>query len=361
MQRAIGAEVGSSQPIFVDVRSPGAPGDGEVLCRTLQLGICGTDREILTSEQPFLPDDENFLVLGHECLARVEAVGAGVEQLSPGELVVPTVRRPSAASDIRVDMLSFGDYTERGIVRQHGFSQPLWVDREEFLLPIDPSLADVAVFTEPQAVAEKAVNEALALQRARLADDTWTAPPPRVLVTGQGPIAFAALIAGVARGWPVAMMGRDTGDTFRVGLARALGAESYAPLHEADLTPADVDRDGYDLLLECTGNDHVLLSASAALASRGVAVWLGASRNPRPQPHNLARLMRHGVVRNHLHVGSVNAAPRDFADAVTHLNQFLINRPHDIRRLITSKVDFDQSLNHFTTRRPQGIKVVVEY
>jgi len=93
----------------------------------------------------------------------------------------------------------------------------------------------------------------------------------------------------------------------------------------------------------------------------GVAVWLGASRNPRPQPHNLARMMRHGVVRNHLHVGSVNAAPRDFADAVTHLHQFLINRPDAIRRLITSKVTFDQSLTHFTNRQPQAIKVVVDY
>ena len=361
MQRAIAAKIGSSEPVFVDVPRPEAPGDGEVLCRTLQLGICGTDREILASKQPWVPDGEDYLVLGHECLARVEAVGLGVTGFVPGDLVVPTVRRPLRDSNIRIDMLSFGDYTERGIVKQHGFSQPLWLERPEFLLPIEEELADIAVFAEPQSVAEKAVNEALLLQQSRLGQDVWSDPPPRVLVTGQGPIAFAALIACSARGWPVTMMGRDRGTTCRISLASNLGAESYVPLEEADLNLANHQRDGYDLLLESTGSDEVLLESSLAVAPRGVAVWLGASREPRSRPHNVSRLMRHAILRNHLHLGTVNSAERDFQDALQHLRQLRQRLPEVVSRIVTDKVGLDWSLVEFTGRQVQSVKVVVSY
>ena len=361
MQRAIAARVGSPDPAIVEVPLPKEPSAGEVLCRTLEVGICGTDREILASRQPWAPEGEDFLVLGHECLARVEAVGAQVDQLSAGQLVVPTVRRPLNESNIRVDMLSFDDYTERGIVKQHGYSQSLWLESPEFLLPIDEDMTEVAVFAEPQSVAEKAVNEALLLQRARQGSDYWKASPPRALVTGQGPIAFAALIACSVRGWPVTMMGRDRGNTFRTELAESLGTLSYVSLQDADLSPSNVDDVGFDLLLECTGSDEVLLQASNALAPRGVAVWLGASREPKVQPHNVDRLMRQAVMRNHLHLGSVNAAPRDFEDALRHLQAALLENADSLKRLITARLSFDEASSHFSMRQPQGIKSVVTY
>ena len=61
----------------------------------------------------------------------------------------------------RVDLLPFGPFTERGIVCEHGFSQPLWLDRPEYLFRVPAEIADLAVLAEPLAVSEKAVNEAL--------------------------------------------------------------------------------------------------------------------------------------------------------------------------------------------------------
>src|SRR4051812_8874989 len=90
MIRAIAAQTGSIQPSFVDAPEPRAPAAGEVLCRTLELGVCGTDREILKSAKPWTPLGEDRLILGHECLARIEAVGAGVNDYKPGDLVVPS-------------------------------------------------------------------------------------------------------------------------------------------------------------------------------------------------------------------------------------------------------------------------------
>src|SRR5262245_41498441 len=126
---AIAAQTGSKQPAIVNAPEPRWPGAGEVLCRTLELGVCGTDRELLLSAKPWTPVGEDKLILGHESLARIEAVGASVGDFRPGDLVVPVVRRPLRGQTRRPDLLPFGAFVERGIVREHGFSQPLWIDQ----------------------------------------------------------------------------------------------------------------------------------------------------------------------------------------------------------------------------------------
>jgi glucose 1-dehydrogenase len=356
---AIAAHPGRTKPTFVRAPSVGDPGEGEVLCRTLELGVCGTDREILLSGEPLIPPGEAHLILGHECLARVERLGPDVGALREGDLVVPVVRRPRSPSNARVDLAAFGTFTERGIMFEHGFSMPRWRDRPEYLVTIDPAMAEVAVLTEPLAVAEKGVNEATVIQRARLGDDAWRAHPPRVLVTGMGPIGFAGVLAAVARGWLVTLYGRDRHNSFRVQLARKFGA-TYLSADEASV-PADVERDGFDLALECTGSDEVMLWASQMLAARGVMAWLGSARVPRPTSANVERLMRDGLLRNHVYVGCVNAAPRDFRDAVAHLTVLYQRQPAELKALITDRVRPAEALVHYELRRPQGIKTVVMY
>lgn len=359
--RGIAAFPGTSQPRFVDVPEPREPAAGEVFCRTLQLGVCGTDREILLSKKPWLPANEPHLVLGHECLARVEAVGDGVNDFAVGELVVPAVRRPFAGQTRRLDLLPFGVFTERGIYEEHGFSVPWFLDRPAHLYRVSPTIAPVAVLTEPLAVAEKGANEAHLLQQARLGDRVWTNDPPRVLVTGQGPIGFAAILACVSRGWHVTLGGRDNTETFRSRLVQQLGAE-YWPLQERPLPEgSDIERTGFDLVLECTGNDELTLAAAAALRSCGVMVWLGSSRVPESRVHNVERFMRDGLVRNHLYIGSVNCAPRDFHDALAHLAWWQQRDAAALVSLITARVPQDEALWHYEHRQPQGIKTVVEF
>lgn len=364
--QGIAALAGSTEPQYVEVPEPAAPGAGEVLCRTLELGVCGTDREILHSARPGVPRGERFLILGHECLARIEAIGPGTEGTSlagpvqVGDLVVPVVRRARPGVRRRVDMLAFGQFTERGIFFEHGFSTPWWLDRPQYLLPVPRALAPVAVLTEPVAVAEKGINEALVLERARLEADVWSAAePPRVLVTGQGPIGFAAVLASMARGWPTTMWGRDEAESRRSRLAVVLGARYVTGV--AALAPADVQQEGYDLILECTGSDAVVEQAAEALGPAGVMVWLGSSRVPQARMLNLARVMRAGVIGNHLHVGSVNAAPRDFRDALAHLGAAYAERPEVVAQLVTERLAPGEALWHYAHRTPQGIKAVLVY
>lgn len=404
--QGIAARTGSRQPVLVEVAEPGPPPRGHVLCRTLELGVCGTDREILHSERPWVPPGSDFLVLGHECLARVEEVGPDCgpsalgTPLRPGDLVVPVVRRAALDTPRRPDTLPFGVFTERGIVEEHGFSIPWWHDQPRHLFPAPADARPVTVLTEPLAVSEKGVNEALALQRGRMGAGCWpeaplaggrippavvqphsaaaqvaadagvavlyrTPPrsldlPPRVLVTGLGPIGFAAVLAARARGWPTSIFGRDEPDSFRADLARRLGAR-YVSLGHGWQAPADTERDGYDLVLECTGSDEVMLEASRSTASLGVIVWLGSTRVPQPAERNVQRLMRDGLLRNHLHVACVNAAARDFAQALEHLAAWYRTQPADTAALITDRTRPADSLWHYEHRRPQGVKTVLVY
>jgi threonine dehydrogenase-like Zn-dependent dehydrogenase len=355
---AIAAFPGSTLPGIVSMPEPRSPGPGEVLCRTLELGVCGTDREILHSANPWVPPGEKFLVLGHECLGEVIAVGTGVTEYRAGDLIVPAVRRPKPGETRRLDYLPLGKFTERGIWSEHGFSVPRWLDRPEHLYRVPPAIASLAVFAEPLAVAEKGANEASNLQAARLGAQEWQNNPPRVLVTGMGPIGFAAVMAAVARGWPVSMYGRDEPDSFRAKLAKELGA-TYVPAEKVTWEPADAERDGFDLCLECTGSDEVMLSAAGTLRSCGIMVWLGSTRLPQTASRNVEKLMRDGLIRNHLHIGTVNAAPRDFHDALSHLAQLEKTHARQLASLFTARVKLEESLWHYEHRQPQGIKTVV--
>ena len=75
-----------------DVADP-PQSDGAVLVRTLALGVCGTDREIVSGAYGWAPPGEHRLVIGHESLGSVEEApaGCGVEA---GDHVVGIVRRP---------------------------------------------------------------------------------------------------------------------------------------------------------------------------------------------------------------------------------------------------------------------------
>ena len=80
-----------------------------------------------------------------------------------------------------------------------------------------------------------------------------------------------------------------------------------------------------------------------------------------PREHNVDLLMREGLLRNNVHLGCVNSAPRDFANAIEHLTCLLESTPDAIQGLITERVAPEDALWHYENRRPQGIKTVVVY
>src|SRR3954452_2155476 len=61
-----------------------APGPGEVLVRTAAAGLCHSDLHFMENKYPYAVP----AVLGHESAGVVEAVGAGVADVEPGDHVI---------------------------------------------------------------------------------------------------------------------------------------------------------------------------------------------------------------------------------------------------------------------------------
>src|SRR5436189_5206707 len=108
-------KAGSAQQ--VELPKPDAA-RGLALMRVLEVGIDGTDTEINNGEYGEAPPGSYVLVIGHEALSVVEAVGEGVQGFAPGDLGVATVRRPDNCPNCPAggtDMGLFGKHLDRGI------------------------------------------------------------------------------------------------------------------------------------------------------------------------------------------------------------------------------------------------------
>ncbi len=75
--------VGPDRPLEIHEVTEREPGPGEVLVHVTHGGVCGTDVHLWRGEMP-LP---NPIVLGHEGVAVIEALGTGVSTDSAGEAV----------------------------------------------------------------------------------------------------------------------------------------------------------------------------------------------------------------------------------------------------------------------------------
>src|SRR5207244_8552791 len=178
---------------LADVPKP-QPKPGEVLVRVYEVGMYGTDAEILEEQYGEAPPGDDYLIIGHESLGRVESVTDGAEDLAPGDWVVAMVRRPDpvpcrncAAGEW--DMCLNGLYTERRIKGLHGFLAEYYVEQPRYLVKLPGELAAVGVLLEPLTIAEKAVDQIQRIQ-SRL---VWE--PKRAVILGSGPVGLLAALA----------------------------------------------------------------------------------------------------------------------------------------------------------------------
>jgi len=204
---------------LVDHPAPTLEHDTDVLVRMLDVGICGTDREIARFDYGTPPPGSDYLVIGHESLARVEQVGSAVATLKPGDLVVTMVRRPCPHPECRAcragrqDFCFTGDFTERGIKERHGFMTELVVDDERYMHVVPSELREIGVLVEPLTIAEKALIQVWDVQE-RL---PWTAPGTRpgdghgqrALVLGAGPVGLLGAMALLLRGFDTWVYSRE--------------------------------------------------------------------------------------------------------------------------------------------------------
>ncbi|HKV29726.1 MAG TPA: glucose 1-dehydrogenase [Candidatus Dormibacteraeota bacterium] len=327
---------------------------GTAVMRVLEVGIDGTDTEINGGLYGEAPPGSDFLVIGHEALSVIEAVGEGVSGFTPGDLVVSTVRRPDDCPNCRAgesDMCLFGRYTERGIKGAHGYMGEYYAEAPAFMLKIPPVLRPFAVLLEPLSIVEKATYQAWKIQERMV----WE--PKRAVVLGAGPIGILCTILLRLRGLEVHVYAKAPPDTLQGRILRDLGA-SYASVVDHPVTGIKDELGQIDFMLEGTGNSTVAFEAMAQLGINGVLCLTGVSGGSSSIeiPADVINLQM--VLGNRLAFGSVNANRRYFEMGVQHFQQAERQWPGIFERLITRRVPFDEFMSALD-RRPEDIKTLL--
>src|SRR2546428_3540852 len=279
---------------------------GPVLVRTLAVGVCGTDRELIEGQFGEAPPGGERLVLGHESLGRVVEAppqsGFGI-----GDVVVGIVRHPDPLPCINCalgewDMCRNGQYTERGIKQAHGFASQRFRSDPEFLVKVSPTLGMAAVLLEPASVLAKAWEHVERIgRRAR-----WA--PRRVLVTGAGAVGLMGALLGIQRELEVHVYDRhDLGA--KPDLVRELGAKYHARFPALE----------FDIVIECTGAPSVIAQAVAGSAPGGIVCLTGIGGEHSIASFDVRALNQWLELENRVVFGSVNANRRHYEAAAQAL------------------------------------------
>ena len=347
--RALTVAPGVAKSARVDDIADPPRSDGAILVRTLALGVCGTDREIVSGQYGWAPPGEKRLVIGHESLGKVQEAPAD-SGFKAGDLVVGIVRRPDpvpcpACAVGEWDMCRNGRYTERGIKERNGYGSDFFRIEPEFLIKIDSALGDSGVLVEPTSVVSKAWAHTESIGRR---SRSWQ--PKTLLVTGAGPIGLLAAMIGAQSGLDVHVLDhhdsqqkrlivRDIGGTFHLGAISDL--DSFKP----------------DILMECTGAPAVVRDAFGHVAPGGIVCLVGVSSPGHDFNIDVGDLNRTMVLDNDTVFGSVNANRAHYEAAVETLQRA---DKSWLERLITRRVPVERWTQSLKPQ-PDDIKVVVDF
>jgi threonine dehydrogenase-like Zn-dependent dehydrogenase len=318
-----------------EIREP-AQAPHEVLLRVLEVGVCGTDREIDHGQFGIAPVDGAGLVLGHEALAVVERDGHGFAR---GDLVTATVRRSCghclSCRDGAPDSCLTGDYRERGITRLDGFACELVAEDATQLVPVPSSLGRLGVLAEPTSICARA------LRHARTIGGRQPWQLERALVLGSGAVGSLTTMLLRLQGVEVCVASLEE----QSPLVEALGA-TYVSTGGAALD----ELGSFDLVVEAAGNAQLAVDALGLLRRSGVACLIGIDGRDQTVELDGRVLSLDFVLGNRVVFGSVNAHRRDWQAAVDALDRARARWQDVLESFVSLRVPLDRFADAFDHR-----------
>ncbi|HZT30455.1 MAG TPA: glucose 1-dehydrogenase [Bryobacteraceae bacterium] len=357
--KAVAVFPGRREVAAIDQPEPRVCAEGEVRLRMLEVGVCGTDKEIVSFHLGTPPPGCDYLILGHESLSAVEETGPGVSRIRPGDLVVSAVRHPCAHASCDAcrsgnqDFCKTGDYRERGIKELHGFMTGTVIDQERHLHVIPPELREVAVLVEPLTIAEKVFLQLAEIQ-GRL---PWRHERPRAVVLGAGPVGLLGAMGLVQAGFETWVYSRARVPNPKAAIAVAIGAE-YVSSEDQTFARFAARVGNIDLVYEAMGAPQLAFDALKWLGFNGVFVFTGVPRADASVSFDTAPVVLNLVVKNQIVMGTVNAGSGAFDAAIRDLGAFLERWPAAVRSLITGRYPIDR-FHEAIFGPPGGIKNVI--
>ncbi|WP_274563467.1 L-threonine 3-dehydrogenase [Streptomyces spiramyceticus] len=249
---------------LMDVPEP-ETGPGDVLIKVLRTGICGTDLHIRSWDGWAQQAVATPLILGHEFVGEVAAVGTDVQDIAVGDLVSGeghlvcgkcrnclAGRRHLCRSTVGLGVGRNGAFAEYVALP----ASNVWVHRAKVDL-------DVAAIFDPFG---NAVHTALSFPL--VGED--------VLITGAGPIGIMA--AAVARHAGARNVVITDVSESRLAIARKAGATLALNVAESDIADAQRQlglKEGFDIGLEMSGRPEAMRDMVANMTHGGRIAMLG--------------------------------------------------------------------------------------
>jgi len=252
------------------VAEPEDPGEGDVVLEVLRGAICGTDAAEW-DHGPVLC--RPGVVLGHEFVGRIAAVGAGISALRVGDRVVSgagiSCGRCAWCLAGRTNLCA--EYRTLGLQVDGGLAE--YVTSPASICRLVPEQVDddAAAMTQPLAVALHALSR-VALQHEE-----------SVAVVGVGGIG-SFIVAGAAHRAPDGRVVAIDLDTQRLATAAALGAHETVDASGRELAQLLLeltDGAGFDVVIEATGAPHAPAAAFGGARRGGRVLLVGLHGAPR--------------------------------------------------------------------------------
>lgn len=340
---------------IIDTEVPD-PNKLELQLEVHKVGICGTDRDIISGFYGKAPLGFDYLVLGHESLSRVSEVGAAAKGFKKGDLVVPTVRRNCDENCLNCnagesDMCLTGDYYEHGIKALPGFAGEFAISDSRFVVKLPESLSDVGILLEPLTVVEKGEVQTFKLQVGRM---KWK--PKKALVLGAGPVGLLATAILRLRGLDVDTVATRSEASLKAKLVEQTGARYI----NAKETPLSTLERKYDIVFEITGNPSVAFEAQGLIGVNGVVCFLGIYKSQQ-DTEDSGNLFTDLVLGNKVFFGSVNANKTYFEKGVKDLQAISKKWSGFLEKIITRRASYEDLEKAYSPESEEEIKTIIEF
>ncbi len=373
---AIGMLRGKSGVHAFDLPKPEIKQPDEVLVRVKQAGVDGTDFNMVKHNLQDIAEGRDQIVMGHEMVGVVEAIGSEVKSVAPGDTVVMTVRRGCGICQPclhnQSDMCMTGLYTERGIHKRDGFFTKFVVDQEQYVVKVPGDLARLAVFTEPLSIAEKGIEQISVIQ-SRL---PWTCEHPdhtflssdwgkckTALVLGAGPLGILA--TALLRLAEVYTYVADIlpEESPKVHLVKHMGANyidarSKSPKEMVDLCCSPTGN--LDIIFEASGAAATAIELVNYMSRSSIYVMTGIPREELVIKVDAAQLVRQIVRYNQVVVGSVNSNRSHFDMALKNIPAINSQFGGMLEEMITNRFKLEEYEHIFSPIDQKHIKTVIE-
>jgi threonine dehydrogenase-like Zn-dependent dehydrogenase len=253
-----------------DVPEP-EPAPGEVLIEVEACGICGSDVQILNVPpgHPSTPP----VVIGHEFVGRVRALGEGVRDVAVGQRVVcdPDPKCGACASCRAGRPANCTNIVALGVYRDGALAELVTAPANAIYPLREEVPADIAALIEPLACVINGTNRAA------------IRPGESAVVFGAGAIGclFIAVLRAAGAAWIVAVEPSEA----RAPVARAMGADEVLTPDAWTARRDQLLPGGADVVVDAVGS--VLPAAIEAAGMGARVIVFGMNQNARPALHQV--------------------------------------------------------------------------